>query len=336
MRTDRALCAATIAVAGLVSPPVANVASAQAFVPGADEMTVSVMYQNLFVNRHYAITTSDRGLAGQADSSTLVIDTTYGLTRKLAVDFGVPVVAGKYSGIRPHPTVLDDGSYHTTFQDFRLSLRYNLVSKGVVLTPVVALIIPSHDYEFYAHAAPGKRLRMLQFGAYAAKILDPLIPGAFVQARYSFGFVEKVIDISRKRSDLDVEVGYFITEKLRAFALGHGQVTHGGLDWPLNYLRVWTPSQIAHHDQITRENFLNVGGGAALSLSDNVDLFGSFMRTVAARNAHAHDRMLSIGLSFSVRRPSSAQEAPLVTAAASERSGREGTLVRCVCQKGGR
>jgi hypothetical protein len=334
MRTNRVLCAGTIAVVGLVSPPVATVASAQAFVPAAGEMTVSVMYQNLFVSRHYAITTPID--AGQTDSSTFVIDTTYGLTRKLAVDFGVPVVAGKYSGIRPHPTVLDDGSYHTTFQDFRLSLRYNLVSKGVVLTPVVTLTIPSHDYEFYAHAAPGKRLRMLQFGAYAAKILDPLIPGAFVQTRYSFGFVEKVIDISRKRSDLDVEVGYFITEKLRAFALGHGQVTHGGFDWPMNYLRVWTPSQIARHDQITRENFLNVGAGAALSLSDNVDLFGSFMRTVAARNAHAHDRMLSIGLSFSVRRPSPTQEAPAVTAAASERSVREGSLVRCVCQKGGR
>jgi arylsulfatase A-like enzyme len=47
----------------------------------------------------------------------------------------------------------------------------------------------------------------LQVGVYVARVLDPVIPGAFVQGRYAYGFSERQLDISHNRSLLDLEMG---------------------------------------------------------------------------------------------------------------------------------
>ena len=56
---------------------------------------------------------------------------------------------------------LDDGAYHAAFSDFRFDVRYNVAKKGMVLTPFVGAIVPSHDYAYFAHAAPGRNLHEL-------------------------------------------------------------------------------------------------------------------------------------------------------------------------------
>jgi hypothetical protein len=59
-------------------------------------------------------------------------------------------------------TPIDDGKYHPTFQDFRFDVRYNVTKKGVVLTPFVGSIVPSHDYAYFGHSAVGRDLKELQ------------------------------------------------------------------------------------------------------------------------------------------------------------------------------
>src|SRR5690349_12705028 len=58
-----------------------------------------------------------------------------------------------------------------------------------------------------------------------------------------------------------------------------------------------------HYDQISRESYTNVGGGAAYSVTDTFDVFGSFTMTVSGRNTHAVNRGLSLGLSWSFGDP---------------------------------
>ena len=198
---------------------------------------------------------------------------------------------------------LDDGSYHQTFQDFRFDVRYNLTKRGVVLTPFVGSILPSHDYPYFAHAAPGRHLKELQVGASAARLLDSLVPGLFVQGRYSYGFTERILDISHNRSNFELELGYFLTPKLRLLSLNTAQITHGGVDLTLNSRADLGPLLFSHHDQIDRINTLNVGGGAAYSVNDKVDVFGSLIHTVAERNGHAIDHGLTFGLSWSFSTP---------------------------------
>jgi hypothetical protein len=215
----------------------ASPASAQAYVPEQGEGSVSLLYVDTFVKTHYLTTTPYD--MGQIRSHTLLVDMTYGLTDKVAISIGIPWVASKYMGTGvvdipnhivsiPHPqplfnvvNPLDDGAYHSTLQDFRFNVRYNMVKgRGLAITPFVGSINPSHEYQTFAHAAPGRDLNELRVGVSAAKMLDELVPGLFVQGSYTYGITQQVLDIAHNRSIVDLEAGYFVTPKLRLIGLG--------------------------------------------------------------------------------------------------------------------
>jgi hypothetical protein len=312
-------------------------ASAQAWTPARGEGTVTVQFQDAFVKYHlFATTPIDRG---HIRSNAVVFDFTYGLTDKAALTIALPYVAAKYNGPYPHPTGIDNGQYHSTFQDLRFDVRYNLTRKNLVITPYVGTIVPSHEYIYFAHSAVGRDFRQLQLGLYAAKLLDAVVPGLFVSGRYSYGFNERILDISHNQSNVDLEVGYFVKSELRLFALGTGQVTHGGIDFPNP--SVWgglpgglPPLLFAHHDQIGRDNWLNVGVGAAYSLIPSVDLFGSVIHTVTGRNMHELEYGVTFGVSWSLVGGNQGVRSSQVPTAQDRHQSRIRSLVRCVCQKG--
>jgi hypothetical protein len=314
---------------------------AQAWLPPQGEGSISLLYQDVLIKDHYFTTTPiDRG---HIQGNTLLADLTYGVTDRFAVTVSIPWVTSAYTGNFPHPLAsdllagvsparanpIDNGTYHSTFQDFHFDVRYNVTKRGVVLTPFVGSIVPSHDYAYFAHAAAGRDLSEIQVGFFASKLLDSLVPGLFVQGRYSYGFTEQVLDISHNRSNMDFEVGYFVAPRLRVLALTTGQVTHGGIDLappacqtcPIPPLPALL---LAHHDQISRDNLLNLGGGVSYALGERIDLFGSMIHTVAARNGHAIDQGLSFGLSWSF----STARAHQRSIASSDRS-----LAKCLCEK---
>jgi len=303
----------------------AGSASAQAWLPDQGETTVSISFQNLFVDTHYLSSTPVD--FGTISANSMSIDASYAVTRRASIDFGTPYVASKYVGSLPHSPLLDDGAYHGTMQDVRLALRYQLVSGRSAVTPFVAATVPSHSYEYFAHSAAGRDLREISIGAFAAHVMDELVPGAFVQAKYSYSFTQQILGIPHNHSNVDLEAGYFVNPKLRTFALGAGQMTHGGIDAGPDY--VFTPEQWQHHDQILQTRSLALGGGAAVSLNDSMDVFGSFMHDVYARNGHAINRSVTFGVSWTVDRLGGAR------GARREARREKGSLVRCTCQKAG-
>ena len=68
-----------------------------------------------------------------------------------------------------------------------MALRYNVKREGIVITPYVGTIVPSHDYQYYGHAAFGERLNELQVGTYAAKLFTRGVPGIFLSGRSRTG-----------------------------------------------------------------------------------------------------------------------------------------------------
>jgi hypothetical protein len=325
----------TIAAAGaLALAP--SPARAQAFVPAEGEGAVSILYQDQFFKYHMSPTVQVD--SGQIYAKSLLVDVTYGLTDKIAVSIGLPWVATRYAGTSPHPLAdfsgpnpIDDGTWHSTAQDFRFDLRYNatrnFMNAGVVVTPFVGSIMPSHDYPYFVHSGFGRDLREVQVGASAAKLFEKGVPGLLIQARYAYGFVEQVVDISHNRSLASLEAAYFATPKLRLLALSSGEITHGGIDFYGATISraLLTTEQFIHHDQIVRENLLSLGGGASYSLTESFDVFGSLMHTVAQRNGHELDRGISVGVSWS-----------FTTAHAKKQSiaSAENSLARCLCEKG--
>jgi hypothetical protein len=324
------VAAALLTAALVASTP----AWAQAWTPAQGEGSVAMAFQDTFVKYHLFTTTQlDRG---HVRSQALLVDFSYGITDKLALSLSLPFIGAKYDGAFPHVATGIDatGRYNSTFQDLRFDLRYNVAKKGFVVTPFVGTVVPSHDYTYWAHSAVGRDLRELQLGAYWAKLLDPVLPGLFITGRYSYGFVQRIIDVSHNRSNLDLELGYFAKPELRIFAVGAGQLTHGGYDYPAPELWPTLPvALVQHHDQIGRDNELNLGGGVAYSVTPSFDLFGSVVHTVTGRNMHELEYGATVGVSWSFMTAHAVAHASRSTAA-ERATGEARKLVRCICQKG--
>lgn len=303
---------------------VAAPAFAQAWLPAKGEGTVSVLFSNTLSKDHFLPDT--RYDFGHIDANTVMFDVTYGLSDRVAVTVGLPVVASRYRGTFPHrPITLDDGTWHTTSQDFRFNVRYNVVRGPLVVTPFIGSDLPSHEYEFFAHAAPGRHLKELSTGVSVGRLFADL--GLVVQGRYGLNMSEGALDQSRRYSILALETAYFLTPSIRLLAMTGGRIGHTGIDLFPDSGRVLPTEVFQHHDQLSRESALNVGGGAAFSLTETMDVFTSFTTTVTGRNTHAVNRGISLGVSWSFGQSG---EARLIA-----QDGRQGSLVRCLCEKAG-
>jgi hypothetical protein len=299
-----------------------STAYAQAWLPAKGEGTVSVLFSNTLSTKHYLPDIAyDRG---HIDANTMLFDVTYGLSDRMAVTVGLPMVTSRYRGSFPHrPITLDDGNWHTSAQDFRMNLRYNVVRGPIQVTPFIGTGLPANDYQYFAHAAPGRQLKEMLAGVSTGRLFAEL--GLVVQGQYAINLSEGALDYARRYSTASVESAYFLTPALRLIAAASGRMGHTGIDLPVNGALL-TPDQFLHHDQISRESFFNVGGGAAITLTETTDLFVAYTRTVTGRNTHATDRGLSLGVSWSFGRATGDDTL-------ASRDARQGSLVRCLCEK---
>ena len=154
-----------------------------------------------------------------------------------------------------------------------------------------------------------------------------------MQARYAYGFLQEIAGVERNRSSLDVEVGYFLSPRVRAFVMGTGSKTHGGLDLPDAGYRAMPLDLQQHHDRISRVDILDFGGGLQMSVTPSIDVFGSFMTTTAGENAHALSRGLTVGASWSFGRGVPSLVASAVKKTGKTNASTERAMIRCLCQK---
>src|SRR5262245_54651016 len=113
----------TAAAAALLLLSLPAVALAQAFTPPKGEGSVTVSFQDTLVKKQYfGPNPVDRG---KIRMQAVGLDASYGLTDKLAIGLSLPWIRGQYTGANPHPGVpgtksLDDGQYHSAWQDIRM------------------------------------------------------------------------------------------------------------------------------------------------------------------------------------------------------------------------
>jgi len=316
---------AGIGLLGLLAT--AGPARAQAWLPPAGEAFFSLGYGNNFVTNHYTYLRVPGAPAsdntevdlGHIRSQSVGAEIGYAITDRLAVQLGLPFVQAKWYRTcstcgTPHTlldgTTLDDGDYHGTFQDYRVGALYQVVRNPVGLTPFVAAVIPSHHYQYFAHSAVGRNLHEYLLGVNFGSRLDRIVPGGYVQAMYSYAFVEKVFvetlgDIHHDRSNAALELGYFVTPSLGARFLATGFYTHGGvsirsradLHCASNPCTAADPIYL-HHDQIEHASGINLGGGLSYALTGSVDVYASYLRTVLGHAGHKIDHGISLGASW--------------------------------------
>ncbi len=311
----------------------------QAWTPAKGELDLALSYQNLYVKDH-VLSDGTRFYDGRIYSRGMIMDMTYGFTDRLALKVALPYIASRYDGPTPHQLPLDGGRYHSTFQDFNVDLRYRITKARFVVTPSVGVLVPSHQYEYFGHSAVGRDLREFRLGVNLGRRLDPIAPNAFVQAQYSYRFVEKVLDIPRKAGFAEVQLGYFVSRRLALIALGTWLDTYGGFtskEWdalpdptldPVA-LGILTAEQFRHHDQIFHERLLNAGGGASFQVNPRVAIFGSAQTTLKGANGHAIASAITVGVNWTFQTRGDAKMARNRALGGSERLAQ----TRCVCAK---
>jgi hypothetical protein len=318
MRWPGVSIAATVSLSALT---LAGSLRAQAWLPPQGEAFFSLGYSNTFVTKHYAWRAAQPGVPagppsdsteddrGHIRSQSVGAELGYGITDRFAVSVGLPFTSAKWyrtcqaprfcgnPHIPPNGRTLDDGNYHGTFQDYRITARYQVVRNPVVLTPFVGVVLPSHDYQYHAHSAVGRGLREYLLGVNFGGELSRVLPGAYVQAYYSYAFVERVLDIHHDRSNGALELGYFLTPSLSARFLASGFYTHGGI-CNCSRTSLETPGFNQHHDQIEHASAMSLGGGLSYLLTGSVDVYANYLRSVLGHGGHKIDHGISFGFSW--------------------------------------
>jgi len=283
----------------------------QAWIPMKGEGSISTGFQAFHVHWHL-----ERDGSRQEESNiqirNVTADFTYGLTDRIAVSLGLPLVSSKFGELShpcPEPVLsdtgaflyipcsfpeseIDKGSYYTAFQDFRASVRFGLWNRHITLTPSVGIVLPSHEYEIHGHAAPGRGLRTLDVGLHVGRSLGPRLPNTYAHASYVFAVSQRVkhheLDLSLNRSNAEVEVGHQLAPRLAVHGFLAWQHTHGGLEW---VDELFAPGSIHEeiHDQAAKASHRRAGFGMSYAVNGTVTINFSLLHTLAGKNSHQLD-----------------------------------------------
>jgi hypothetical protein len=232
----------------------------------------------------------------------------YAFSNRVSVSGSIPYVSAKYNGPGQTPfTFLPVDScfcWHSGWQDFTLTARYNIVNKPALgMTPSISIGVPSHAYNFRGEAVIGHRLKQMQAALAAGRRLDQISPKLSIQGRYAYTLVERVLQIQNDRSNIDVEGAFQVTRKLSVRGLLAWQHTHGGLRFgsppPAGFEvpgDVNTPDRILEHDRLLRDNHWRAGAGVSYTL-DQLDVFATYLEYVSGTDAHT-GRAVTTGVSW--------------------------------------
>src|SRR5262245_13950184 len=286
MRLSRPNVLETLLVVVLTHAAVAT-ASAQAWLPPKGEAAFSMGWSHSWADYHIDYTGA-KVAPGDMDWHNAVSDFGYGITDRVAVRVNIPFVTSRYVGDRPHiprpgKPPIDDGAWHSTFTDFRAEVRFKATSGSLAVTPALALVAPSHWYETHGHSASGKRALEAQFGVNAGRLLDPLLPNAYLQARYVFAVPEEYQGIRPTRSNVTFDLGYFVTGSLTVSFLGAWSKTHAGWRAVIDFPPPTNPG-FWYHDRLQKTDYFRFGGGASYSLTGSIDVAVNYYPTVWARS----------------------------------------------------
>jgi hypothetical protein len=276
-------------------------AYAQAWLPPRGEGSLSASFQRTNADGHFL----DDGIKSPGYStraSNAVLQGTYGITDRLALDLALPFVGVTYLGpeepLNLPYNVLDDGSYHGSITDLTVAVRYNLLQRPLAVTPFAAALIPTHAYPTIGEAAPGRHFQEYHLGANVGRLLDPLLPRAYVQASYAYAFVRQDVGVPVDYSSFGVEAGYFLTPRIPVSFFWRRYVTHGGL----NFAELFEapPEIFVNLDRVVAVSYHHLGVGLSVPLGSSFSAYGNYVWFASGVDAHFGSGF-SAGVTWSFR-----------------------------------
>jgi hypothetical protein len=287
-----------VALLTLLSPVVA---SAQAWLPDKGAFNTTFIFNDV-LNKEHWFPNGDTVDVGHTRSQTYALLANYGVTDRITVSGVLPYVITKFMGPQLSHGGLpgfdgDDGDEHGALTDLRVGLHYQLLERPFALAPYVAYVIPLSSYYTRGHAAQGRHLEELILGFSAGKSLDPWVPRSYAQLRFSYAFVEELQDVSHDRTNVNLELGTFITSRWNVSLYGAWQWTQGGIEVPVPP----TNPYFLHHDQLSEDEFFNAGIGTGFALTPEITAFLIYMHGFSGKNGHRMNQGLTLGFSYGYR-----------------------------------
>lgn len=258
----------------------------QAIVLDKGQWTFATDYQHTFVRYHVGFDGSKADL-GHIMANSIRQSASYGLTDRITLDGDIPFVSAKYIGTQPHGR-LDDGTFHSTFQDFHVGARMNVMTRPLSVTPFIRMTVPSHHYQLEGHTAQGRDKFELTPGLYCGRDLGPRLPNAFFEVMVSHTWVQRtyIEQTSERlnRTNGSIEIGYYVTPAVTVSLFGNGVRTHGGWSFPVHVFK--NENEIEEHDRFDKTKDVLTGGSIAYTFHNGLTVYAGYFATVWARTAH--------------------------------------------------
>ena len=195
----------------------------------------------------------------------------------------------------PEADFLDDGLYHSNWQDFELGVSYHGAWRSLQVQPSITLQTPASDYSFFANAATGQHVNRLLLGIDVFH--QSLGSNFYWSAGYTYVLQEEVMGVHANKNRFRLEGGYFISPSwsMRVFtnsSIGQG---YGSSHFTERHSEDWY-----HHDQTSKHNFAIAGIGASYSPNARYTIGLSVAGMYWGRTVHdlKHAYELSISRSF--------------------------------------
>jgi hypothetical protein len=238
---------------------------------------------------------------GEVSTRSVYFELEHALSERWQIRLGLPYIKKKYQGPAPHdPTILvpprntapfvDDGHYHSNWQDLSIGLEYLLDTEPAVLQPYVLAFIPTHDYPHFAQAAVGQNLWKVEVGMELTWL--PPFSYWFYHLDGGYVVVEETLATSVNHFRLHGEVGYFLRPDLSmsAFFMGKKGRGYNG-DYPDRTTEDWY-----QHDRRGHHNILNAGFSTDWYFAERYQLTAATFTTVWGDEVHKLDWGLSVGI----------------------------------------
>jgi len=242
--------------------------------------SISIAYLNTYVNGFW-LDTKTKIPGGAVHSQGVALELDYNIADAWSVHVGIPFLSNKYQGTQPHcPTTappqcanipalnpqhpesqfIDDGRYHSTWQDFTIGAAWHTHIDDYYITPSLTATIPSHDYVFFDNAAVGQRLHQLLVATTLAHQFE--FSNFYYRLGYGYAFSQHVLGQDTGYQRFDGELGYFINERWAVRASVSGRIGNGYSAYELEPLTAGhTNDYWYHHDQTGEHNYFGAGFG---------------------------------------------------------------------------
>lgn len=245
---------------------------------------------------------------GHTDAHVFMLSGSCALTDRWTVAASLPFIKKRHRGALPHnpqidltefpqadQTVLDDGNFHSDWQDLYMTLSFAAKGGALSLRPFLSVGVPTNDYPFYGHAAVGRNIWHVPLGV--AFNYTPWFSDFVFGGDVAYVFTEKSLGVDVSHWLANLALAYYVRPDFAPnvfISIKHGTQ---GLDFPDDFnLNALNDEAWYFHDRTIKHNFINGGIGFDWVFSDRYMLSGSALTMLKPHQVNIVDYGFSVGI----------------------------------------